>query len=264
VKNFKFLLISVIIIYGAYFLVDTKTENNIQDLNIIPIHVDDVENIVKRESKEKNVRAIKSKLPKELINSGLIQLLKPPEDRELEYVWSEEYGCFDDELEDSCKYDFLNAKSVIEARWMKNNGYPTKSMLDLVNNPNYKNQIKVLARSKYPAALTIASIEAMKLGNYREAAHLALSNIAYSDKSKTYPHVLYGEALVLDEKTIAGVTQLFIAGLLGDYMANGRAIGLTPDVAYTTATINSAHNYLKNIFGLNVPVDPRPMGDDGG
>lgn len=196
----------------------------------------------------------------------LIKQLQPPDMSQLKYVWTEEYGCFvkKDDSERDCEFDFLNATSLKDALWMRRNGYPSKSMLKLVQDPSYKKEIYELAKNKYPAALAVVSIEAMKLGNYREAAHMALSNIAYSNKAETFPHLLYGEALMKDGKDIAGVTSFYIAALLGDTMANGRAMSNSPDTPFSTVALNSAHNYLRNVFGVNIPKDPRPEGDDGG
>jgi len=262
-SKLKYVVVIILLMLISGYIFNSNKENNNEEVLTItkqPLTKKNVDKVLKKKHNKNK------KTTDQFSKSEVFELLKPPKDRELEYVWNDEYGCYDprEDPEEACQYDFLNAKSLKEAKWMKNNGYPTKSMLNLVNNPNYRDQIKELARNKYPAALTVASIEAIEIGNYREAAHLALSTIAYSDKSKTYPHVLYGEALVLDDKKIAGVTELFIAGLLGDPMANGRAIGLSPNTPYTVTTLNSAHNYLKNIFGLNVPNDPRPMGGDGG
>jgi len=208
----------------------------------------------------------------------LFSLLKPPKDEELESVWIDEYGCFEiaspnneqlegfvDELnhpQESCKYKFLNAKTFKEAVWMKNNGYPTKSMLDLVKNPDFEEQLAEMVKNKYPVALAVASINAIERGDYKEASSLALSNRAYSDKSMTYPHVLYGEALLADNMQIAAVSQFFAAGILGDPWANSRALQLSPDKSYAVTALSTAQNYLKNVFGIDIPNDPRPMGDD--
>lgn len=204
----------------------------------------------------------------------LLKKLTPPSIDELVDDWTDEYGCYnpieemldgENKLIRDCEYKFLNAHSTKEAEWMRNNGYPSKSMLNLVSDSSYKDRIYELARKKYPAALTVVAVEAMKRGDYREASHLALSNVAYSNESQSYPHLLYGEALLKDKKEIAGVTEFYIAALLGDSLANGRAMGSSPDISFSTVALNGAHNYLRNVFGTNIPYDPRPEveGDDG-
>ena len=98
----------------------------------------------------------------------------------------------------------------------------------------------------------------MERGDFKEASNLALSHVAYSDKSKTYPHLLYGEALFLIDMKALGVPQIFVAGLLGDSLAQGRAIALSPDIYFSTSALNHAHGYLRRVFGSEIPKDPRP------
>ena len=261
-NNIKYLLIFIVLVMGSVFVFNF----NQQDEKIKPdrSHLTVTALPNKEEKAKKLTEQTNNKKHYNQASAEVLKRLKPPSTAELEFVWQDEYGCSfqDDEGLENCKYKFLKAHSYKEAVWMKNNAYPTKSMLDLAEDPAYQDQLVALARDNYPPALTISAIKAMEAGYYREASNSALSAIAYSDRSKTFPHVLYGEALLLDNKKILGVTQFYVAGLLGDFLANGRAIGLSPNTPYSTTALNSAHRYLRNKFGANYPYDPRPMGEE--
>jgi hypothetical protein len=190
-------------------------------------------------------------------DNEVYQLLQSPSNDDLEYVWEDEYGCWNS---DKCKYDWLNAKSLEEALWMRNNGYPTVSMLRLINDDRYKDELAELTRRKFPAALAVATISAMENGNFKEGFNFALSNVARSNNSQIYPHYLLGEALLANDMKPLAISQFYIAGILGDPLANGRAMALSPDVPFSTTALNSAHKYISRVFGTEVPNDPRPDG----
>jgi len=253
-KHMKFLLI-LTVLFISYFLYNSdSTSEEVKIVNIKPDKV--IQNKHLKTNSRKNTNSKKKDL--QFSDSELFAKLQPPSNAELNDAWLDEYGCYN---KGECKYYYLNAKFYEEARWMRDNGYPTRSMMELVNNPTYKEQLDEMARKKYPAALAIASISAMERGDFVEASNLALSNVAYSDSSQTYPHLLYGEALLANDMRPLAVPQFYIAGLLGDSLSEGRASALSPDVYFSTVALNSAHRYLGKIFGNAVPNNPRPKGD---
>lgn len=194
---------------------------------------------------------------KNISDNEVYQLLQSPSNYDLEYVWEDEYGCWNRK---ECKYDWLNARTFEEALWMRNNGYPTISMLRLINDDRYKNELAELTRRKFPAALAVATISAMEKGNFKEGFNLALSNVAHSNNSQIYPHYLLGEALLANDMKPLAISQFYIAGILGDPLAQGRAMSLSSDIPVSTTALNSAHRYISRVFGTEVPNDPRPDG----
>lgn len=226
---------------------------------------DNQELIVKNQRKVKktnnniNKKITKSKYDQE---SEIFQRLQPPNDLLLKEVWLDEYGCAFIE-DNACDYGFLNASSYEEALWMKNNGYPTISMIQLINDPKMQDKLNEMASKHYPAAMALMTIGAMQRGDFKEAAYLGLTTVAYSDNSKTYPHYLYGEALLADDKRPLALSRFYVAGLLGDNQATDRAISVSPNIFAADGALENAHTYLRRVFGETVPYNPRPIESDG-
>ncbi len=253
------LIIMSIIYFGSRH--NSVDSENTKPLKIVKTKV--VENIYHKNNpvKSRSNNKIRTKSSQEI--SEILQILQNPSDEELSYIWEEEYSCYYSQA-GQCRYSLLNAKSLEEAKWMRNNGYPTRSMLDLMNDDSRAQELMELVKDKYPAALTVASISAMERGDFKEASQLALLNLTYSDEAKTYPHLLYGEAMVLNNMLPLALPQIYVAGLLGDSNAQGRATSLSADVYVSTSALNSAHGYLRRVFGGSVPKDQRPKNNGGG
>lgn len=261
-KYFKIVML-LIIMSAIYFW---SSNNSVDSENTEPFEIVKTKVAENKDHENDVLKTVNSKKARTKISqekSEILQILQNPSNDELSHVWEKEYSCYYSQAGE-CKYSFLNAKSLDEAKWMRNNGYPIRSMLDLINDASRKQELMELVKDKYPAALTVASISAMERGDYREASHLALSNLVHSDKSKTYPHLLYGEALVLDNKQPLALPQIYVAGLLGDSLAQGRATSLSGDVHVSTSALNSAHGYLRRVFGGQAPKNPRPTTGNGG
>lgn len=255
-KHIKLLAVLSILATIYFYMSDSDyTSENDKKIKARSAQISQSKVLSKKDKKNnKQSKVIKSR-KKDFSDSELFAMLQTPSNRELEDSWLDEYGCYN---KAECKYYYLNASTYEEALWMKNNGYPTESMMKLVNDPRYKEQLDAMARKKYPAALAIASISAMERGDFVEASNLALSNVAYSDRAQTYPHLLYGEALLANNMKPLAVPQFYIAGLLGDNLSQGRAAALSPNVYFATTALNTAHRYLGRIFGGEVPKNPRP------
>lgn len=191
----------------------------------------------------------------------LFEQLQPPADRDLEDLWQQEYGCYDQrDVENSdCQYTFLNASSLKEAMWMKRNGYPSNEMLILASEPDNQGLFKELLNAYYSPALVTATVLALDKKQTKKAMSLALSAVAYSSPDKSYPHVLYGEArYAIGHKELA-IHNYMTAALLGDSYAESSGIALAGNKLILALGMKSAYSYLQRKFGNNFPVDARPQ-----
>ncbi len=189
---------------------------------------------------------------------------------DVEFVWEDEYGCFDvnTEITGSCDYEFLNAKSVEEAQWMKRQGYPSRQMLDLALDVTKKEEFERLLDNNYPPALAVATIHALRSGDSERASQLALSFRAYSNRSDSFPYRLYGEALQNSGDRLSASINFQVAGILGDSDSYATAIGLAEgDTIFSQYTTSRAYEVISNTFNTSLnelPKDPRPDGFGGG
>ncbi len=251
-------IIAVIFIFSLVYLISTRNDLPIDSTDKYLTQEKTGNRVIKKDvvlNKTKK-KVIHKKLKKDFENE-VYKILQPLNNNDLEFAWEDEYGCWNRK---ECNYNWLNARTLEEAIWMRNNGYPTVSMLRLINDDRYKDELAELTRRKFPAALAVATISAMEQGNFKEGFNLALSNVAHSNNSQIYPHYLLGEALLANDMKPLAISQFYIAGILGDPLAQGRAMSLSSDIPVATTALNSAHQYISRVFGTEVPNDPRPDG----
>lgn len=194
------------------------------------------------------------------MNSEIVKELQPPDDLRLENSWRDEYGCGFAHPNDPgwCDHNYLNATFYKEALWMRDNNFPTLSMLNLAFDDSKQQQLEEMINKNYPPALAVSAIAAINNGDAALALDRASAYLSMSDKAKAFPHILYGEALLINGELGLAVTRFFIAGLLGDSMSNGRGLGLSTDMNFLTSKKNAAYDYLRTLYGSNFPKKPRP------
>ena len=200
--------------------------------------------------------------------------LMPFDEDTLEVVWEHEFGCYvlgaekvpvQDQAENICGVGFLTAGSYDEALWMQKHGYPSQSQLALLQDDANRALVLELAHQNYLPAMTLVAIDDYNKGYYEDSASWALSVNAYSNKEKTFPYRIRGEALFAQDNMMIGnaLTELKIAHILGDreagYIYNRYLAGRT---SLQQITMDNAYLYMSRVFGVlyeDFPSDPRPF-----
>lgn len=219
------------------------------------------------------VQRLLAKLSVDAATREVAEQLLPLDEATLKAVWEEEFGCYvlgfeampaEDLFSDECAEPLLTAGSLAEARWMQRHGYPSRSQLALLKDPEARTRIYQLAEQNFPPALGLVAVDQFSIGEYEEAANVALDYRAYSDKSKSFPYRLRGEALVANNVKLLGIVQLKVADLLGDVEAGylyNQYVGSS--LSAQRASLDNAYLYMSRVFGVlfeDFPSDPRPQG----
>jgi hypothetical protein len=97
----------------------------------------------------------------------------------------------------------------------------------------------------------VVTLYTMDRGDNTDAMRFAASVTTFSDKSKTYPHVLY-------------IPEYFVAGLLGDSYAYNSGITNSANKMIVVHSIENAHRYLNQIFGSQQPKATIRVGNANG
>ncbi len=180
--------------------------------------------------------------------------------------WEEEYGCFDvNQTEGDCsEYTFLTARSLSEAEWMRRQGFPSRTLMEMAKDPSMQVDFDALLAKKSPTAHAVAAILALEEGDNKTASKMALRNGYFADKSQSYPYRLYGEVLLAKGDRVSAISQFQIAALLGDTQSNSIVHGIAAgDAIFASHAMNSAHEALSTMFDV-IPKDTRPDPFDGG
>lgn len=223
-----------------------------------------IEKINSKTIKENN--SVDKVYSKNKLNNTLIELaqdISPLDLGEIEENWEEEFGCNNND----CHYDLLNAKSIDEALWMRDKGYLSKSILDLLKSLSIKDLAKLAHKGNIDAKKLMA-IHAIKNKNVRVAKSYASSVRAHELNGETFGLRLTAQAYLLDRQPILATVELRMASLLGDTDAT---------LNYERLTQNSAQSYIDHVNELafnflsakfNTPIknwnrDIRPSGNHG-